>query len=66
MKALSPEEVSALIHDVRGSVAAAHGFLAALREETGEALTPEARSYVDRVERNLRTIEAKIEALAKA
>ena len=61
VRALSKAEVSDLVHDLRGSAAALSGFVQALREEASDKLDAEGLSYLERIERNVRRIETRLD-----
>jgi signal transduction histidine kinase/ligand-binding sensor domain-containing protein len=52
-------------HDLRAPLRSVRGFSAALREEYGAALSPDARGYVERVERGARQMSELIDDLLR-
>jgi signal transduction histidine kinase len=60
---LTKTEVSDLLHDLRGSTAALSGFVQALREEAADKLDAESLSYLERIERNVRKIESRLDVV---
>lgn len=53
-------EVLGILHDMRSSLAAASGFVQCLREEP---LTTEGKELLERVQRNLEKMDARLTAL---